>query len=215
MQSKENPRFGAMLAGVPVVPVLTVEDGDHAVALARTLADNGLRVIEITLRTASALAAVRRIAVSVPGAIVGAGTIRSPEQALAAIGAGAQFLVAPGVTPRLVEAAERWSIPFLPGVATASEAMALADFGYRYLKFFPAETSGGAPALAALALPLPDIFFCPTGGIDAARASSYLRLPNVIAVGGSWVAPAKLVAAADWSAIADLARTAVALASAK
>lgn len=211
MQATENPKIARLLAGVPVVPVLTVEDGDEAVELARALARNGLPVLEFTLRTASALAAMRRISVAVPEAIVGAGTVRNPEQAMAAIGAGARFLVAPGVTPRLVEAAERWPVPFLPGVATASEAMALGDLGYRFLKFFPAETSGGAPALAALAAPLPDLSFCPTGGIDAAKAPSYLALPNVIAVGGSWVAPSKLVAAREFDAIGSLARAAAAL----
>ena len=214
MQASENAKLRTLLAGIPVIPVLTVRDAGVTVELAQALVGAGLRALEITLRTAEALAAVRRIAVTVPDVIVGVGTVRSPEQAQAAIGAGAQFLVAPGVTPRLVEAAERWPVPFLPGVATASEAMALADFGYRHLKFFPAEQIGGAPALAALAAPLPDIAFCPTGGIDAARAPDYLALPNVFAVGGSWVAPARAVEQRDWAAVAGLARAAAALARA-
>lgn len=208
MQAAENPKIRTLFAGIPVVPVLTLEDDDTALTLARILVENGLKVLEITLRTASAVALLRRLAVSLPDAVVGAGTIRSPEQAMAAIGAGAKFLVAPGITPRLAEAAERWPVPFLPGVATASEAMALADMGYRHLKFFPAETSGGAAAVGALAAPLPDISFCPTGGIDAARAPAYLALPNVFAVGGSWVAGSKLVAAGDFDGIASLTRAA-------
>lgn len=211
MQAKENRGLPALIGGVPVIPVLRVDDAGVAVDLARALVAGGLLALEITLRTAAAMAAIRRIAVEVPEAIVGAGTVREPEQAMAAIGAGARFLVAPGVTPRLVQAAERWPVPFLPGVATASEAMALADLGYRHLKFFPAETSGGAPALAAFAGPLPDIAFCPTGGIDAQRAPSYLALANVFAVGGSWVAPDKAVGARDWAGITALARAARAL----
>lgn len=213
MQAVENRSIRKLFADVPVIPVLTLDDGDTALELVRTLVENGLRVIEITLRTASAMAVLRRIAVALPDAVVGAGTIRSPEQAMAAIGAGARFLVAPGVTPRLVEAAERWPVPFLPGVATASEAMALADLGYGHLKFFPAETSGGAAALRALQSPLADIAFCPTGGIDAVRAPDYLALGNVFAVGGSWVAPANAVAARDWETIAKLARAAAGLRS--
>ena len=128
-----------------------------------------------------------------------------------AILAGAQFIVSPGMTPRLIEAAESWPVPFLPGAVTASEAMALADLGYRVLKFFPAEASGGAAALKALAAPLADIAFCPTGGIDGSNVADYLALPNVAAVGGSWVAPAKLVAARDWDGITALARSAATL----
>ena len=211
MQARHNAGIRALFSGVPVIPVLQFADPAAAVEVVRALVGGGLSIIEVTLRTTAALAAIRQISVEVPDAVVGAGTIRDPEQAMAAIGAGARFLVAPGVTPRLVQAAERWPVPFLPGVATASEAMALADLGYRHLKFFPAEASGGAAALAALAGPLPDIAFCPTGGIDATRAPAYLALANVFAVGGSWVAPAAMVGAGDWSAITALARTAAAL----
>ncbi len=142
---------------------------------------------------------------------VGAGTVRSPEQAASAINAGAKFIVSPGMTPRLVEAAQGWSVPFLPGAATASEAMALADIGYRVLKFFPAAQAGGAGALKALAAPLGDIRFCPTGGVDAGNAAAYLALPNVICVGGSWVAPRSIVDAGDWDAVTVLARDAATL----
>jgi 2-dehydro-3-deoxyphosphogluconate aldolase/(4S)-4-hydroxy-2-oxoglutarate aldolase len=195
----------------PVVPVLTIAETTDAVALARALAEGGLTVLEVTLRTTAALQAIRDIAAAVPDAVVGAGTIRTPEDAEAAIAAGAHFLVSPGITPRIMEAAQRWRVPFLPGVATASEAMALADFGYAFLKFFPAEQSGGIAALKAWAPPLYDIRFCPTGGINAANAADYLALPNVVCVGGSWVAPANMVAEKDWSGITKLAETAAVL----
>jgi 2-dehydro-3-deoxyphosphogluconate aldolase/(4S)-4-hydroxy-2-oxoglutarate aldolase len=211
MQSKLNSALAGILTRVPVVPVLTVGDAGRAVALAQALVDGGLGVIEITLRTRDALEAVRRIAIEVSGAVVGAGTVLEPEHGRDAVMAGARFLVSPGVTPRLIEAAERWPVAFLPGVATASEAMALSDLGYRTLKFFPAEPAGGAQALKALAGPLPHLTFCPTGGIDAARAPRYLELTNVACVGGSWVAPPDLVARGDWPAITALARSAAAL----
>lgn len=211
MQATLNPKLAEILGRVPVVPVLTVDAPEQAVLLAQALVDGGLNVLEITLRTPTAMAAMRSIARKVPGAIVGAGTVLDPEQANDAMAAGARFLVSPGMTPRLLEAARGWTIPFLPGAATASEAMALADLGYRVLKFFPAEPAGGAAALRALAAPLPDLFFCPTGGIDAVKAKTYLALSNVICVGGSWVAPALLVANRDWDAITGLARDALAL----
>lgn len=195
----------------PVIPVLTIAETTDAVALARALAEGGLTVLEITLRTATALQAIRDIAAAVPDAVIGAGTIRSPEDADAAIAAGAHFLVSPGITPRMMEAAQRWRVPFLPGVATASEAMALADFGYRFLKFFPAEQSGGVDALKAWAPPLYDIRFCPTGGINAANAPNYLALSNVVCVGGSWVAPTASIADRDWDGITRLAQAAAAL----
>jgi 2-dehydro-3-deoxyphosphogluconate aldolase/(4S)-4-hydroxy-2-oxoglutarate aldolase len=179
--------------------------------LARALADGGLGILEITLRTSVALAAIREIANGLPEALVGAGTVRSPEQAQDAIAAGARFLVSPGITPRLLAAAQNWSVPFLPAVATASEAMALGDMGYRVLKFFPAEPAGGIAALKALAAPLPDLVFCPTGGIDMAKVRDYLVQPNVVCVGGSWVAPTPAVAAGDWAAIEALGRAAATL----
>jgi 2-dehydro-3-deoxyphosphogluconate aldolase / (4S)-4-hydroxy-2-oxoglutarate aldolase len=195
----------------PVLPVLTIDDAASAIPLARALADGGLTVIEITLRSDAALDAIRQIAAALPALTVGAGTIRTPEQAAAAISAGSGFLVSPGITPRLIEASQHWSIPLLPGAATASEAMALADMGFGIQKFFPAAQLGGVAALKAFAAPLPDIRFCPTGGIDAARALDYLALPNVVCVGGSWVAPPAAVKAGDWRTITDLALAASAL----
>ena len=211
MQSKHNKALGEVLRRVGVVPVLTIASAEAGVALVRALVNGGLGVVEITLRTPVALAAIRRIRDELPDVLVGAGTVLTPELGQQAIAAGARFIVAPGMTPRLIEAAERWPVPFLPGAATASEAMSLADMGYGLLKFFPAEQSGGAAALKALAAPLPDIAFCPTGGIDASNAASYLALPNVAAVGGSWVAPAKLVEKADWAGITALAEAAAAM----
>ena len=182
-----------------------------AVPLARALVAGGLTTLEITLRTAEAIEAVRDIADALPHALVGAGTVLTPEQGDTVIAAGARFLVAPGMTPRLAEAAERWRVPFLPGVATASEAMALMDLGYRVLKLFPAEQAGGQGLIKALGAPLAELRFCPTGGIDLAKAAGYLALPNVVAVGGSWVAPAALIRAGRWDEITELAREAASL----
>ena len=211
MQSKHNKALRGVLARVGVVPVLTIGTVDEGVALVRALVAGGLPIIEITLRTEAALATIRRIRAELPDVLVGAGTVLTPEQAADALTAGARFIVSPGMTPRLMEAAERWPVPFLPGAATASEAMALADLGYSVLKFFPAESLGGAAALKALSAPLAHISFCPTGGIDAANAADYLSLPNVAAVGGSWVAPPKLVAKKDWAGITALAEAAASL----
>lgn len=211
MQHLLNPRLAEELRAVPVVPVLTIENASSAVPLARALVAGGLRILEVTLRTQAALEGIRRIAQEVPDAVVGAGTVRTPDHGHAAIAAGGRFLVSPGMTPRLVQTADGWSVPFLPGAATPSEAMALADLGYRALKFFPAEPLGGADALKALAAPLPDITFCPTGGIDLEKARKYLALPNVMAVGGSWVAPASAIATEAWARITNLAREAAAL----
>lgn len=196
---------------VPVIPVLTISETTDAVALATALTAGGLNVLEVTLRTEVALRAIRAIAAACPEVVVGAGTVRAPEQAEAAIAAGARFVVSPGITPRLMDAARRWSVPYLPGVATASEAMALADLGCGFQKFFPAEQSGGVGALKALAAPLYDIRFCPTGGIDAANAPDYLALPNVVCVGGSWIAPSAKIAEGDWDGITKLAQAAAAL----
>lgn len=195
----------------PVIPVLTIAGTTDAVALARALAEGGLTVLEVTLRTATALQAIRDITAAVPEAVVGAGTVRTPDDAEAAINAGSRFIVSPGITPRLMEAARRWQVPLLPGVATASEAMSLADFGYGFQKFFPAAQSGGVGVLEALSAPLSDIRFCPTGGVNAANAPDYLALPNVACVGGSWVAPEARVAAQDWDGITHLAQAAAAL----
>jgi len=211
MQHLLNPRLAEELRRVPVVPVLTVDDAKLAVPLARALVAGGLRILEVTLRTQGALEVIRRIVQEVPGVVVGAGTVRTPDQGHSAIAAGARFLVSPGMTPRLVQSADGWSVPFLPGAATPSEAMALADLGYRALKFFPAEPLGGVAALKALAAPLPDVVFCPTGGIGPDTARDYLALPNVVTVGGSWVAPAAAIAKEDWDTITRLAREAAAL----
>ncbi|MFN3936381.1 MAG: bifunctional 4-hydroxy-2-oxoglutarate aldolase/2-dehydro-3-deoxy-phosphogluconate aldolase [Gemmobacter sp.] len=206
-----SARMRAICAMAPVVPVLVVEDADRAEALARALVAGGLPVLEVTLRTRAALTAIRRMA-AVPGAMVGAGTLLSPADARAAVDAGARFGVSPGATDRLLDACETEALPLLPGAATASEAMRLLERGYDAQKFFPAEPAGGARMLAALAGPLPQVAFCPTGGIGPDNAGAYLRLPSVMCVGGSWVAPAAAVAAGDWDRIERLARDAAAMA---
>lgn len=202
-----------MPAGAPpAIPVVVIEDAAAAPGLARALLAGGVAAIEITLRSAAAIDAISAVAAEVPDMAVGAGTVLSPEDAEACAAAGATFLVSPGATPRLLDAAEATGLPFLPGVATASEAMALRERGYRRLKFFPADAAGGAKALKGLAGPLPDLEFCPTGGVGAANAADYLALPNVFAVGGSWLAPADAIRAGEWPAIETLARAAAALA---
>jgi 2-dehydro-3-deoxyphosphogluconate aldolase/(4S)-4-hydroxy-2-oxoglutarate aldolase len=195
----------------PVVPVLVVEDAKSAVPLARALVAGGLKAIEITLRTPGALDAVRAVAEEVEGAEVGAGTILNVAQWEAAVEAGSKFIVSPGTTQELLDAARQSHVPFLPGAATASEVMALREEGYTVLKFFPAEQAGGAAYLKALSSPLAGIQFCPTGSISLKNANDYLSLPNVICVGGSWVAPKDLVAAGDWAGITRLAAEAAAL----
>jgi 2-dehydro-3-deoxyphosphogluconate aldolase/(4S)-4-hydroxy-2-oxoglutarate aldolase len=211
MQTKLNGALGEALRSATVVPVLTIDDPPTGVDTARALQKGGLNLIEITLRTPAAVEVIRRISKDVREVNVGAGTVLDPDDAAKAIAAGARFIVSPGMTPRLIEAAETWPIPYLPGAATASEAMALADLGYRVLKFFPAVPAGGVAYLKALAAPLPGVVFCPTGGIDAANAKEFLALPNVAAVGGSWVAPAREVGARDWLAVSALAHQAAAL----
>jgi len=191
----------------PVIPVLVVDDIAHAEPLARALLAGGLPVLEVTLRTPVALGVIAAMR-DVPGGIVGAGTLVTPEDVLAAKEAGAKFGVAPGATDSLLQACEDADLPLLAGAATATEAMALLERGYDVQKFFPAEASGGAPALKAIAGPLPQISFCPTGGVSLKNAAHYLALPNTLCVGGSWVAPQKLVAAGDWGGIEELARQA-------
>ncbi|MFI6576772.1 bifunctional 4-hydroxy-2-oxoglutarate aldolase/2-dehydro-3-deoxy-phosphogluconate aldolase [Nocardiopsis sp. NPDC050513] len=206
------PRSGAdVLDLAPVMPVVVVSDAEVAVPLARALVAGGLPGIEVTLRTPAALAAIERIAAEVPEAVVGAGTVVGAEQADAAARAGAAFLVSPGCTPDLVAAMTDTGLPFLPGVGTVSEAMTLLERGVSELKFFPAEAAGGAPFLKSLGGPLPQVRFCPTGGITPASAPTYLALPNVGCVGGSWLTPADLVAAGKWDEITALAREAAAL----
>jgi 2-dehydro-3-deoxyphosphogluconate aldolase/(4S)-4-hydroxy-2-oxoglutarate aldolase len=200
-----------ILSAAPVVPVLTIEDRAVALPLARALVAGGLTALEVTRRTPAGLDCIRAIAGEVEGAAVGAGTVLSPRQLDEAVRAGARFLVSPGATPGLVEAAAASPVPYLPGVATAGEAMTLAEKGYGYLKFFPAEPAGGIAYLKALAAPLPEVRFCPTGGIGAANAGSYLALANVVCVGGSWVAPADALAAGNWTRVTTLARGAAAL----
>ncbi|MBT9369225.1 2-dehydro-3-deoxy-phosphogluconate aldolase [Rhizobium sp. CSW-27] len=195
----------------PVVPVLIVEDAASAVPLARALVAGGLRAIEITLRTPAALDAVKAVAAEVEGAHVGAGTILNARDYEAAVKAGSTFIVSPGVAPGVLSAAKDSPVPLLPGAATASEVMTLREAGYEVLKFFPAEQAGGAAYLKALSSPLAGTVFCPTGGISLKNAHDYLSLPNVVCVGGSWVAPKDLVAAGDWAGITKLASEAAAL----
>jgi 2-dehydro-3-deoxyphosphogluconate aldolase/(4S)-4-hydroxy-2-oxoglutarate aldolase len=197
-----------ILAGIRVLPVLTFDDEASALPTARALSAGGLRTIEVTLRTPGALRAIESIASGLPEVVVGAGTVRRPEDLRAAADAGARFAVSPGLTSRLAGGAATCPLPFVPGVATASEAMAAAEAGFRTLKLFPAETAGGTSLLRALWAPLPELRFCPTGGIGAASFRGYLELPNVLCVGGSWVAPGARIAARDWSAITALAREA-------
>jgi 2-dehydro-3-deoxyphosphogluconate aldolase / (4S)-4-hydroxy-2-oxoglutarate aldolase len=205
------PDTHAFMTLAPVIPVLTVRDAEDGVAQARALVAGGLPAIEVTLRTPKALEAIRAIRDSVSGAFVGAGTVLTVEQIGEACAAGARFLVSPGVSPRLAAAAAAAPVPFLPGVATASEAIALMDLGFRALKFFPAEAVGGAKHLASLAAPLPNLSFCPTGGIDLAKAPSYLALPNVVCVGGSWMLPKSALAVGDYGEVERLAREAAGL----
>lgn len=195
----------------PVVPVIVVEDLAHAGPLARALVAGGLRALEVTLRTPVALDAIRAMVDAAPDAVVGAGTLLTPEDVKAAKAAGARFGVSPGATARLLDAAAEAGLPMLPGVATPGEAMAAAEGGLDILKFFPAEQNGGAPVLKAWSAPLPHIRFCPTGGVSPSNARDYLALPNVLCVGGSWVAPAGKLAAGDWKGIEALARNAAVL----
>ena len=195
----------------PVVPVLAIENAAMAVPLARALVAGGLKAIEVTFRTPAALDSIRAIAGEVEGAVVGAGTVLTPAQVDEAVAAGCRFMVSPGASLDLLTAVRDCPIPLLPGAATASEAMTLLEQGYALQKFFPAEPAGGVAYLKALAAPLPAIRFCPTGGISRDNAGRYLELPNVICVGGSWVAPAERVAAGDWAGIEALARDAAAL----
>lgn len=195
----------------PVVPVVVLPDASVAVPLARALVAGGLPAIEVTLRTPGALDAIRAIADEVPQAVVGAGTVITVEQVDACVAAGARFLVSPGWTPSLLDAMRASGVPFLPGVSTASEVVALLERGVRDMKFFPARAAGGTEYLRSLAGPLPQARFCPTGGIGPATAPEYLALPNVGCVGGSWMVPADAVAERDWARIEALARGAAGL----
>lgn len=194
----------------PVIPVLVVDDASKAADLARALVKGGLPVLEVTLRTASALDVIREMA-TVAGGIVGAGTLLTPKDVENAKAAGATFGVSPGATDLLLDAREANELPLLPGIATSTEAMRLLERGYTVQKFFPAEANGGAPALKAIGAPLPQISFCPTGGVSLKNANDYLSLSNTLCVGGSWVAPASLVASGDWDGITALAAEAAKL----
>jgi 2-dehydro-3-deoxyphosphogluconate aldolase/(4S)-4-hydroxy-2-oxoglutarate aldolase len=198
----------SLLDIVPVVPVVIVQDADDAVPIARALVDGGLPVIELTLRTPAAMGAIERIAAEVPEIIVGAGTIVDTDQPKQAAAAGAQFLVSPGSTPDLRAAMRDSGLPHLPGVATVSEVLALLEDGYTDMKFFPAEPAGGAPYLRAIHSPVPAARFCPTGGITPTNMASYLALPNVGCVGGSWLTPGDAVQRHDWQQISSLATAA-------
>ncbi|CUA83670.1 Entner-Doudoroff aldolase [Gulbenkiania indica] len=196
----------------PVIPVIVVNDAAVAVDLAHALVAGGMTVLEVTLRTKAALAAMRRMRDELPDVIVGAGTLRTRPQMEAALDAGAQFCVSPGLTPELASAARSAGVPFIPGVATPSEAMHAQDEGFLVQKLFPAEAVGGVRLLQALAGPLPDLRFCPTGGIHAGNAAEYLAQPNVMAVGGSWLTPDDAIGTRDWARITRLAAEAAALA---
>lgn len=200
-----------LLAKTPVIPVLTIDHVADAVPLARALLAGGLPVIEVTLRTQAALDAIRAIAAEAPDVIVGAGTVTETADVEAAIRAGARYLVSPGMPAALADAFVSASVPVVPGCSTASEAMTLAARGFRVLKFFPAEASGGIAWLKSIGAPLPHLRFCPTGGIDDKNVAAYLALPNVVAVGGSWVAPKDAVAGGYFARITQLASAAAAL----
>ncbi|TJZ92867.1 bifunctional 4-hydroxy-2-oxoglutarate aldolase/2-dehydro-3-deoxy-phosphogluconate aldolase [Paracoccus gahaiensis] len=207
LQSRQTK---ALCQLAPVIPVIVIRDAASAADLARALITGGLPVLEVTLRSDAALDAIRAMA-KVEGGHVGAGTVLSPDDAKRAKDAGATFAVSPGLTDRLIQACADLELPLLPGTVTASEVMRAADAGFDMLKFFPAEAVGGAPALKSLAGPLPKVSFCPTGGVSPQNAHSYLSLPNVICVGGSWIVTDADVAAGNWQAIEDRARTAAAL----
>lgn len=195
-----------MLSAARIIPVLTITRTEHAVPLARALVAGGVRTLEITLRTAIAADAAKRIIAEVPDAIVGIGTVLDREDLGTAISLGAKFAVSPGATPDLLEVAVGAGFPFLPGVATASELMVVQSTGLQTVKFFPAEPAGGIPMLRALAGPFPNARFCPTGGIGEKNAAQWLAEPNVIAVGGSWLTPASEIEAGHWDAITARAR---------
>ncbi len=193
----------------PVMPVMVIQNLDDAVPLAKALVAGGIKVLEITLRTPIALEAIRLISQQVDGAIVGAGTITTPEQLKAAEEAGAVFAISPGLTPTLLAAAKIGTIALIPGIATLSELMLGMEYGLDHFKFFPAEAAGGIPMLKSIAGPVPHVTFCPTGGISPENYHSYLQLSNVACVGGSWLAPADVVKSKDWAKVTELAKQAI------
>jgi len=201
----------SLLDLAPVIPVVVIEDAADAVPLARALVAGGLSAIEVTLRTPAGLDSIRAIAAEVPEAVVGGGTVITPGQVKETMAAGARFLVSPGWTDGLLEAMRASGVPFLPGVSTTSEVVALLERGVREMKFFPAQAAGGTAYLRSLAGPLPQARFCPTGGIGPGNAADYLALPNVGCVGGTWMLPADAIAARDWDRVESLARAAAGL----
>jgi 2-dehydro-3-deoxyphosphogluconate aldolase/(4S)-4-hydroxy-2-oxoglutarate aldolase len=208
MTPQDASRFAREICGLaPVIPVLVIDDAAHALPLAEALVAGGLPVLEVTLRTPAALDAIRAMS-TVEGGVVGAGTLLTPADVRAAKDAGALFGVSPGVTDRLLDACEAEELPLLGGVATVTEAMRMLERGYDVAKFFPAEANGGAAALKAFAGPLPQVAFCPTGGVTPQNAPDYLALPNVVCVGGSWVANAAMMREGRWDRIEALAREA-------
>lgn len=211
MTPEQASKLNADLCGLaPVIPVLVLDDAASAADLARALVAGGLPALEVTLRTPAALDAIREMA-GIEGGVVGAGTLLTPDDVEAAKEAGAKFGVSPGATDLLLDACEANDLPLLAGASSATEAMRLLERGYTVQKFFPAEASGGARAIKAIGAPIPQVSFCPTGGVSLANAGDYLSLPNVACVGGSWVAPAAMIAAGDWAGIERLAREAAAL----
>ena len=204
--------IGMSFDGERIVPVVVLDEADVAVPLARTLLEAGIGAIEVTLRTPAAVDAIGRIARDVPDIVVGAGSLRTPAQVRAVRDSGARFGVSPGATPTLLAAAADAGLPFVPGAQTASEMLTLFEAGFTLQKFFPAESAGGVAFLEAIAAPLPEVRFMPTGGVTPDNAAGYLALENVSAVGGSWLTPRKLLAARDYDAIGRLARDAVRIA---
>ncbi|MBN8237891.1 bifunctional 4-hydroxy-2-oxoglutarate aldolase/2-dehydro-3-deoxy-phosphogluconate aldolase [Marinobacter nauticus] len=199
-------RVQSVLAASPLVPVIAIKDPDDAIPLCRALVDGGIRVLEITLRTEHGVRAIEKVRKAIPEAWVGAGTVTSIAQYRQVESAGAQFVITPGVTEAILEFGVTSEAPLLPGVSTVSELMMGYALGYREFKFFPAEVAGGIPALKAFSGPFPDVVFCPTGGISRQTARDYLALPNVRAVGGSWLTPAEAIAGKDWQAVSEIAR---------
>ena len=204
-----------IMAISPLMPVMVINNADHAVPLAKALVAGGLKVLEITLRTDAALESIRRIVAEVPDAVVGAGTIINEETLHAAIDAGAEFIISPGTTPALADAALKTGVAFIPGVATPGEALAMFAKGITEMKFFPAEAAGGIPMLKSIGAPIPQITFCPTGGVNQKNVADYYSQPNVGVVGGSWMCAANLVDAENWDEITRLSIEAIALATAK
>ena len=200
-----------MLAGTPVVPVMVIKRLEDAVPLARALVDGGLNILEVTLRTEVALAAIAEIVREVPQAIVGSGTVCNAQQMAQSVDAGCQFMVSPGTTEKLLDDAKKSPIPLLPGISSVGELMRCQEYGYRDMKFFPAEASGGAAAIKAISGPFGDIKFCPTGGIGMGNVMSYLQMPNIMCVGGSWICPDNLIEQKNWTEIERLTAQAAAL----